>query len=61
MPFCFDPLLSTVFSNRCVFGGNAQRISVDRRPKRIKMYTFSNENAFVWAGPKSNKEPLIYL
>ena len=50
MPFCFDPLLSTVFSNRCVFGGNAQRISVNRRPKRIKMYTFSNENAFVWRG-----------
>ena len=60
MPFCFDPL-STVFSNRCVFGENAQSISVVGRPKRIKMYAFSNEKAFVWTGPKSSNEPLIYL
>ena len=40
----FDPL-SRAFSNRCVFDENAQRISVNGRPKRIKMYAFSNENA----------------
>ena len=28
----------------------AQRISVDGRPKRIEAYTFSNENALMWAG-----------
>ena len=28
-----------------VFGENAQRISVDRRPRSIEMYAFSNENA----------------
>ena len=28
-----------------------ERISVDGRPKRIKMYAFSNENALVWTGP----------
>ncbi len=43
--------LSTAFSNRCVFGEYAERISVDGRPKRIEMYAFSNENALVWAGP----------
>ena len=40
----FDPL-SRAFSNQCVFDENAQRISVNGRPKRIKMYAFSNENA----------------
>ena len=44
--------LSRAFSNRCVFDENAQRFSVDRRPKRIEMYAFSNENALVWTGPK---------
>jgi len=34
MHFRFDPL-SRAFSNRCVFDENAQRISVDERPKRI--------------------------
>ena len=35
-----------------VFDENAQRFSVDRRPKRIEMYAFSNENALVWTGSK---------
>ena len=39
MRFRFDPL-SRAFSNRCVFDENAQRISVDVRPKRIEMYGF---------------------
>ena len=42
--------LSRAFSNLCVFDENAQRFSVDRRPKRIEMYAFSNENALVWTG-----------
>ena len=50
--------LSRAFSNRCVFDENAQRFSVDRRPKRIEMYAFSNENALVWTGPKS---PLLLI
>ena len=33
----FDPL-SRACSNRYVFDQNPQRISVDRRPKRIEMY-----------------------
>ena len=41
--------LSRAFSNRYVFDENAQRFSVDRRPKRIEMYAFSNENALVLA------------
>ena len=41
------------FSNRCVFDQNPQRISVDRTPKRIEMYAFSNENALVRTGPRS--------
>ena len=50
MRFRFDPL-SRAFSNRrCVFNENAQRISVDGRPKRIEMYAFSMENALVWMG-----------
>ena len=50
----FDPL-SREFSNRRVFDENAQRISVDGRPKRIEMYaTFSNENALVLTCPKLN-------
>ena len=48
----FDQL-SRAFSNRCVFDQNPQRISVDRRPKRIEMYAFSNENALVRTGPRS--------
>ena len=31
----------------------AQRISMDGRPKRIKMYAFSNENALVRIRPRS--------
>ena len=45
--------LSRAFSNRCVSDENAQRFSADRRPKRIEMYAFSNENALVWTGPQS--------
>ena len=48
----FDQL-SRAFSNRCVFDQKPQRISVDRRPKRIEMYAFSNENALVRTGPRS--------
>ena len=33
----FDPLLRP-FSNQCVFDENAQRISADRRRKRIEMF-----------------------
>ena len=36
------------FSNRCVCDENAQRISVDGRPKRMEMAAFSYENALVW-------------
>ena len=54
MRFRFDPL-SRTFSNRCVFNENAQLISVDGKPKRIEMYAFSNENALVWTGPKTEK------
>ena len=42
----FDQLLRA-FSNRCVFDENPQRIRVYRRPKRIEVYAFSNENALV--------------
>ena len=52
----FDPL-SREFSNRCVFDENAQRISVDGRPKRIEMYAaFSNENALVLTRTKLNAQ-----
>ena len=44
MHFCFDPL-ARAFSNRCDSDENSQRISVDRRPKHIEMYAFSNEDA----------------
>ena len=44
--FRFGPL-SRVFSNWCASDENTQRISVDRRPKRIEMYAF-HENALVW-------------
>ena len=46
--------LSTAFSNNQIdaFSVNAlsvfERISVDGRPKRIEMYAFSNENAFLF-------------
>ena len=46
MRFHLDPL-SRVFSNRCIFDENTQRIGVDRRPKRIEMYAFSDEKALV--------------
>ena len=45
--FRFDPP-SRAFSNRCVFDENAQRISVDGKPKRIEVYAFQNENALFW-------------
>ena len=48
----FDQL-SRAFSNRCVFDQKPQRISVDRRPKRIEMYAFSNERALVRTEPRS--------
>ena len=44
--FRFDPL-PRAFSNWCASDENAQRISVDRRLKRIEMYAF-HENALVW-------------
>ena len=40
MRFRFDPP-SRAFSNRCVFDENAQRVSVDGKPKRIEMHAFS--------------------
>ena len=48
----FDQL-SRAFSNRCVFDQKPQRISVDRKPKHIEMYAFSNENALLCTGPRS--------
>ena len=33
------------------FDENAQRTSVNGRPKRIKMYAFLNENALGLTGP----------
>ena len=55
MRFRFDPF-SRAFENLCVFNENAQRISVDGRPKRIEMYAFSKEKAFGWTEPKLSKE-----
>ena len=57
MRFRFDPL-SRAYSNRCVFIENAQLenaqvISVNGKPKQIEMYAFSNGNASVWTGPKT--------
>ena len=43
------------FSKVSVFIGVFGRFSVDDRQKRIKKYTFSNENALVWMGPKFGK------
>ena len=50
MRFRFRPL-SNAFLDRCVFYENAQRSSVDGRLKRIQMYEFSNEDAWLWTGP----------
>ena len=47
MRFRFDPP-SRAFSNRCVFDENAQRISVDGKPKRIEVHAFQNENPLFW-------------
>ena len=44
MRFRFDQL-SRAFWNLCVVDENAQRISVNGRPMRIKMHAFSKENA----------------
>ena len=41
---------STLMRYGWVFDENAQRISVDGRPKRIEMYAISNENTLVWTG-----------
>lgn len=49
MSFRFRPL-SNAFLDRCVFDENAQRSSVDGRLKRIQMYVFSNEDAWLWTG-----------
>lgn len=46
MSFRFLPL-SNAFLDRCVFDQNAQRSSVDGRLKRIQMYVFSNEDAWL--------------
>ena len=58
--FSFDPL-SRAFSNRYVFDENAQRISVDGRPKRIEMYAASNENALMWRGTLATSFGFIKL
>ena len=50
MHFHLDPL-SKAFSHRCSFVENAQRFSVDRKPKRIEVCAVLNENALVWTGP----------
>ena len=50
--------LSRAFPNLYGFGGSDPRVSVDGRPKRIKMYTDSNESALVWTGPKGSKVTL---
>ena len=60
MHFRFDPL-SRAFSNRCVFDENAQRISVDGRPKCIEMYAVSNENALMWRGALAKSFGFIKL
>ena len=49
MSFRFRPL-SNAFLDRCVFEETAQRSSVDGRLKRIQMYVFSNEDAWLWTG-----------
>ena len=49
MSFRFRPH-SNAFLDRCVFDENAQRYSVDGRLKRIQMYVFSNEDAWLWTG-----------
>ena len=48
----FDPF-SRAISNRCVFDENAKRFSVDRRPKFIELYVFSNKNVLVWTRTKT--------
>ena len=52
MRFRFDPL-SRAYSNRCVFDENAQPIvwTELKRPKRVALCAYSNENALVWTGP----------
>ena len=45
--FSFRSAFKSVFKS-IVFYENAQRISVDGRPKRMEMCAFSNENAIVW-------------
>ena len=53
MRFQTSPLLKP-FSKASVFIGIFERFSVHDRQKRIKKYTFSNENASVWMGPEIN-------
>ena len=45
MRFRFDPL------SRALQIENAQRMSVEGRPKHIEMCAFSSENALVWMRP----------
>ena len=51
MCFRFDSL-SRVFSNRCFFDENAQRILVDGRSKRSEMYALSNGTHYCGQGQK---------
>ena len=44
---------SRAFSDQFGFDEYTQQFSVDRRPKRIKMYAFSNVSALLWRGPKA--------
>ena len=44
--FRFDPP-SRAFSNRCVFNENAQRISVEGKPKRIEVHAFSKRKGSI--------------
>ena len=49
MRFHLDPV-SRAFSYGCGFAENAQRLGMNRRPKRIEIYAVSNENALVIEG-----------
>ena len=53
--FRFDPL------SRALQIENAQRMSVDGRPKRIEMCAFSSESALVWMGPQGVDHAPIML
>ena len=54
MRFRFDPL------SKALQIENAQRMSVDGRPKRIEMCAFLSENALVWMRPQGvDHAPII--